>query len=211
MKHKNLLVVNHPLIESSLTILRDTTTITDQFRSHAAVVSKLLLIEATKHLKTIDKSIETPLSTYPGKELEHSIVLVPVLRAGLSMLFAAQELLPHAAVGFVGLERDENTAIARSYYQKFPTFFSHSQIFILDPMLATGGSLDDTVTEVLAKGGEHITAVCVVAAPEGVERIEQKYPTLQIVTGALDSHLNEKKYIVPGLGDFGDRYFGTVT
>jgi uracil phosphoribosyltransferase len=119
-------------------------------------------------------------------------------------------MFPQAAVGFLGLERDEQTAIARSYYQKLPKIFADSEVFILDPMLATGGSFDDTVCEVKKKGGKNIRLVCIVAAPEGIERIKKSHPDVKIYTAAIDDHLNDKKYIVPGLGDFGDRYFGTV-
>lgn len=209
MNTEHIHVVSHPLIDHSMTVIRDKTATTEQFRKHATVLSTMLLIEATKHLSVQPKSIETPLALYEGKELVQSIVLVPVLRAGLSMLFAAQELLPEAAVGFVGLARDEETAIATSYYKKLPNLFSKSQIFILDPMLATGGSLTDTIREVEEQGGADITAVCVVAASEGIAAVHATYPQVPIYTAAIDERLNEKKYIVPGLGDFGDRYFST--
>jgi uracil phosphoribosyltransferase len=209
MNYSNLTLVAHPLIDHSLTIIRDQETKQDRFRRHATIVSKLLILEATKNLTTKTKIVHTPLDTYQGKELEESIVLVPVLRAGLSMLFAAQELLPTAPVGFVGLARDEETAIAKAYYQKLPALLTHSQVFILDPMLATGGSLYDTISEVTKQGATDIRAVCVVAAPAGVAFLEKEFPHVHIYTAAVDSHLNDKKYIVPGLGDFGDRYFGT--
>ncbi len=202
--------VHHPLIEHSLSIIRDKHTPTDIFRRHASVVSQIVLLEATKTLSLQSISFETPLESMTGHKLTESIVLVPVLRAGLAMLFASQELLPQAAVGFLGLERDEHTAIARSYYQKLPAIFADSEVFILDPMLATGGSFDDTVREVKKKGGKNIRLVCIVAAPEGIERIKSNHPDVSIFTAAIDDHLNDKKYIVPGLGDFGDRYFGTI-
>lgn len=209
MNHSNLTLVHHPLIEHSLTCIREKDTKQEHFRRHATIVSTLLIIEATKDLSTTAKIVNTPLAEYEGKELEESIVLVPVLRAGLSMLVAAQELLPGAPVGFVGLARDEQTAIAKAYYQKLPAIFRDSQVFILDPMLATGGSLFDTVTEVKKQGATNIRAVCVVAAPEGVAYLAKTHPDVHIYSAALDQRLNEKKYIVPGLGDFGDRYFGT--
>lgn len=208
--NSSIVTVTHPLIEHSLSIIRDKGCPTDMFRRHATVVSTIVLLEATKTLTTTKITVETPLTSMKGSKLTESIVLVPVLRAGLAMLFASQELLPQASVGFLGLERDEQTAIARSYYQKLPKIFSDSEIFILDPMLATGGSFDDTVKEVKKKGGKRIRLVCIVAAPEGISRITQNHPDVSIYTAAIDEHLNEKKYIVPGLGDFGDRYFGTI-
>ena len=208
--HASLIQVTHPIIDHSLSILRDKNCTTDRFRHNANIVSKLLIIEATKHLATTPYMFETPLSQMQGKKLTENIVVVPVLRAGLAMLFACQDILPQAAVGFVGMQRDEQTAIAFSYYKKLPEIFNDSEIFVLDPMLATGGSFDDTVREVKNKGGKNIRVVCIVAAPEGIKRIQQSHPDVAIYTAAIDDHLNDKKYIVPGLGDFGDRYFGTV-
>lgn len=204
-----LIQVTHPIVEHSLTLLRDKHCPTDRFRKHANIVSELLIIDATKDLSTKPYPIETPLSPMTGKTLTEGIVVVPVLRAGLAMLFALQDILPQVSVGFVGLQRDEETAIAHSYYKKLPKILSDSEIFILDPMLATGGSFDDTVGEVKAKGGKHIRLVCIVAAPEGIERIQKNHPDVTIYTAAIDERLNERKFIVPGLGDFGDRYFGT--
>lgn len=205
----NITVVKHPLIDHSLTILRDKKTGTEEFRRHAGIVSKILLIEATKNLNLENQSIETPLAPMRGKRLKDEVVVVPVLRAGLAMLFALQDFLPAVSVGFIGLERDEKTAVAREYYQKLPKIFATHKVIILDPMLATGGSFDDTVTALKSKGGKRITLVCVVAAPEGIERIEKNHPDVNIITAAIDKKLNTVKYIVPGLGDFGDRYFGT--
>ncbi len=201
--------VKHPLIEHSLTILRNKETKTEEFRRHAGIVSKILLLEATKNLRVSDSSIETPLAPMVGKQLAEEIVVVPVLRAGLAMLFAIQDFLPSVAVGFIGLERDEKTAIAREYYQKLPKIFATHHVIILDPMLATGGSFDDTVIALKKKGAKRITCVCIVSAPEGVARIEKNHPDVNVYTAAIDKTLNDRKFIVPGLGDFGDRYFGT--
>ncbi|RMH70801.1 MAG: uracil phosphoribosyltransferase [Gemmatimonadetes bacterium] len=202
-------VVDHPLLRHSLTIIRDKTTNTDDFRRHTAIVSQIMIMEATKSLKTFPKRIETPLAPMDGHEIQKSIVFVPVLRAGISMLFPARDFLPWASVGFIGLERDEETAIAREYYQKFPPHLAEKLVLVLDPMLATGGSFADTISALKTKGAKTIKAVCIVVAPEGVAHLQQQHPDVDIYTAALDSHLNEKKYIVPGLGDFGDRYFGT--
>lgn len=203
-------LVTHPLIDHSLTILRRKETGTEEFRRHAGIVSKILLIEATKNLNLEVAAIVTPLAPMNGKRLKDEVVVVPVLRAGLAMLFALQDFLPAVAVGFIGLERDEKTAVAREYYQKLPQIFSTHRVIILDPMLATGGSFDDTVTAIKKKGGKRITLVCVVAAPEGIARIQKNHPDVEIFTAAIDKKLNAIKYIVPGLGDFGDRYFGTI-
>jgi uracil phosphoribosyltransferase len=210
MDKKTILVVRHPLIDHSLTILRDKNTKTEEFRRNANIISKILLIEATKYLTLTDKEITTPLAPMTGKKLTDDIIVVSVLRAALGMVFALQDFLPSVAVGFIGLERDEETAIAREYYKKLPKIFSTHHVFIVDPMLATGGSFDDTIKVLKNKGAKHISIVSIVSAPEGIERIQKKYPDVKIVTAAIDIGLNEKKYIVPGLGDFGDRYFGTV-
>lgn len=206
MKH----IVKHPLFDHSLTCLRDKKTGTEEFRKHARIVSKILFLEATRNLPTKKKSIVTPLSPMDGRELADDIVVVPVLRAGLAMLFALQDILPAATVGFIGLERNEQTAIAREYYRKLPKKLKTSRVIIVDPMLATGGSFDDTVTAVKDKGATQITLVCIVAAPEGIKRIQKNHPDVDMYIGALDKELNDRAYIVPGLGDFGDRYFGTL-
>lgn len=206
---QNLHIVSHPLIDHSLTILRDRETDTGAFKRHAAIVSQLLIVEATRDIPVSDKQVETPMASMAGKTVEKSLVLVPVLRAGLSMLYAASEFLPWASVGFIGLERDEKTAVAREYYEKFPSDLHKKRILILDPMLATGGSLIDTMTALQKKGARDVCAVCVVAAPEGVEVVNSRFPKMPVYTAAVDDHLNEQKYIIPGLGDFGDRCFGS--
>ncbi|RJR16380.1 uracil phosphoribosyltransferase [Candidatus Microgenomates bacterium] len=206
---QNLTIVQHPLLSHSLTMLREKTTQTAQFRQHSAIVSKILLIEATKSLENLPMQIETPLIKTQGEQLRTDLLMVPVLRAGLAMLFAVQDFLPSVPVGFIGLERDEQTAIAREYYAKFPPYIGNRHILILDPMLATGGSCDDAIGQISQRGGSVSAIVCVLAAPEGIKRIHDKFPEVTIITGAVDEKLNDKKYIVPGLGDFGDRYFGT--
>ncbi|MDA0991067.1 MAG: uracil phosphoribosyltransferase [Verrucomicrobia bacterium] len=205
----DLIDVNHPLLDRSLTILRDRRTSTGEFRQHASIVSHILLTEATRQLRTTPVTIATPLAEVQGSQLDEQVVVVPVLRAGLAMLLAIQDMLPSVSVGFVGLERDEETAVAREYYQKLPPLSDTHQVFVLDPMLATGGSLDDTVDILIRKGCRNITLVCIVAAPEGITHIRKKHPGVTMVIAAIDDHLNDQKFIVPGLGDFGDRYFGT--
>jgi uracil phosphoribosyltransferase len=204
-----VIVVKHPLIENSLTILRDKNTRLEVFREHSAVISKILFLEATKNLNLKPKTIETPLVAFTGSEVSGRIVVVPILRAGLAMLFAVQEILPTVAVGLIGLERDEQTARAREYYRKFPKILPEDKVFVIDPMLATGGSIDDTLKALREKGITVDAVISIVSAPEGIARVTKTYPELSIFTAAIDQALNDKKYIVPGLGDYGDRYFGT--
>jgi len=206
---KKIITVVHPLIDHSLTVIRSKDTGTEEFRRHAGIISKILLVEVMKDLATTSVRIETPLAPMTGKKLKDEVVVVPVLRAGLAMLFAIQDFLPSVSVGFIGLERDEKTAQAREYYQKLPIIFASHKVLVIDPMLATGGSFDDTVTLLKEKGAKHITIVSIVSAPEGIKRMQKHHPDVQIFTAAIDDHLNAKKFIVPGLGDFGDRYFGT--
>jgi uracil phosphoribosyltransferase len=166
-------------------------------------------MEASKGIKLTKKEIETPLTKVQGFEISRSMVFVPVLRAGISMLVPARDFLPWTPVGFIGLERDEKTAVAREYYQKFPDDIENKLVLILDPMLASGGSVSDTITRLKEKGAKRVAIACIVSAPEGIKRINKEHPDVYIFTSAIDDHLNDKKYIVPGLGDFGDRYFGT--
>ena len=199
----------HPVADHSLTALRDRTTDIAAYRRHAQRLSRMLILEATRALPRASRDIQTPLEAHTGEVAGKPIVFVPVLRAGLAMLFAAQELFPTAKVGFVGLERDELTAKAREYYCKLPAALESARVCVLDPMLATGGSMADTLTAVKDHGAGDVYAVCVVAAPEGVDRITSEHPDVTIVTCAVDRGLDENKFIRPGLGDFGDRYFGT--
>ena len=206
----NVQLVDHPLAKHSLTILRDKNTDTETFRRHTAIVSQIIIMEASKkNLKLNNKEVQTPICKTTGYEISRSMVFVPVLRAGISMLVPARDFLPWTPVGFIGLERDEETAVAREYYQKFPANIDKQLVLILDPMLASGGSVTDTISRLKEKGAKRIAIACIVAAPEGIKRINKEHPDVYIYTSAIDDHLNSKKYIVPGLGDFGDRYFGT--
>ena len=202
-------VVSHPLLHHSLTIIRKKDTDTEHFRRHTSIISQIMIMEATRNIPLFNTQIETPLGVMMGQEIRDNIIFVPVLRAGLSMLFHARDFLPWAPVGFIGLERDEQTAIAHEYYQKFPFDLNEKHVMVLDPMLATGGSLVDTISSLINKGAGTITVVCIVAAPEGIKRLSETYPDVQIFVAAIDSHLNADKYIYPGLGDYGDRYFNT--
>ena len=202
-------LIDHSLVKHSLTVLRNKNTKTEMFRRHTATVSQIIIVEVLKDIATKEILVETPLGNAKGHKVQEKIVVVPVLRAGLSMLFSTRDFLPWASVGFIGLERDENTAIAHEYYQKLPQNIKNKYVLILDPMLATGGSLVDTITAVKQKTPKNISAVCIVGAPEGIERLKKDHPDVDLYIAAIDSHLDENKFIVPGLGDFGDRYFGT--
>jgi uracil phosphoribosyltransferase len=202
-------VLPHPLARHFLTQLRNKETTPSQFRAITRRITALLAIEATKELTTIPEPIETPLEPFPGEQLA-AIVAVPILRAGLGMLESFVDLLPDVAVGYIGLERNEKTAVASSYYAKLPPEIGGKTVFVLDPMLATGGSASQAISLLKSAGAAAVTMVCIVAAPEGVEKLNQLHPDTRIVAAALDRELNSKKYILPGLGDFGDRLYGTV-
>jgi len=202
-------VVRHPLLDDTLARLRDKDTPSDEFRRLARRVSLLLAVEATRDLETVAGTVETPLETAPATRLGARVVAVPVLRAGLGMLDAFLELVPQAQVGYFGLERNEETAVARRYYEKVPKDLGGAVVFLLDPMLATGGSAAMAVDGLTALGARHVRLLSIVAAPEGVRHLEQAVPDAAVYTAALDRQLNEKGYIQPGLGDAGDRQFGT--
>jgi uracil phosphoribosyltransferase len=201
-------VLTHPLAQHVLTHLRDKTTKPVLFRTLSYQISLLLALEATRDLATVEKEIETPLETMKGKVLAKPLVVVPILRAGLGMLQPFHDIFPDISVGYVGLERDHETAIARSYYCKLPPL-AGARVLVVDPMLATGGSAAQAITLVKAAGANDVGFVCIVAAPEGVAALEQAHPDIPIHAGAVDRQLNSRKYILPGLGDFGDRLYGT--
>lgn len=199
----------HPLVIDSLTHLRDKNTPVDKFRRHSDRICQLLFAEAIADLEFIEQEVETPLTTTTGRKLADEVVIVPVLRSGVCMLFGALQLLPKSKVGFVGLQRDEETAQASEYYWKLPPLTEKSVVVITDPMLATGGSILHLLRVVSKQKVKELRIICVIAAPEGIAAINQEYPDVKIFAGAVDTNLNDKKYIVPGLGDYGDRYFGT--
>lgn len=201
-------VLTHPLGQHVLTHLRDKTTKPALFRTLSYRISLLLALEATRDLATVEKSIETPLETIRARVLAKPIAVVPILRAGLGMLQPFHDIFPDVSVGYVGLERDHATAIAHSYYCKLPPL-DGKRVIIVDPMLATGGSAAQAITLVKAQGAAEVVFVCIVAAPEGVAKVHAAHPELPIFAGALDRELNDRKYILPGLGDFGDRLYGT--
>lgn len=206
---KNVFVVDHPFVTDSLSYLRDKTTVIGKFRYHSDQICRILFSEAVRGLSFKEVEIETPLSKLKVKRLDDEIIIVPVLRSGIVMLFGAMQLLPKAKIGFVGLARDEETAVASEYYWKLPEVTKDSVVIVTDPMLATGGSIVHLLKRVTERKPKEIRVVSVISAPEGITLIHKEYPDVKIFTASVDEGLNAKKYIVPGLGDFGDRYFGT--
>lgn len=202
-------VLAHPLAAHILTHLRDKTTKPATFRTLAYQLSLLLAIESTNDIELESKVIETPLEPMSGRVLARQpLVVVPILRAGLGMVQPFTDIFPDISVGYVGLERDHETAKPRSYYCKLPPL-SGRHVFVVDPMLATGGSAVQAIAVVKQHGATDIRLVCIVSAPEGVAAVEQHHPGTVVHTAALDRELNARKYILPGLGDFGDRLYGT--
>jgi uracil phosphoribosyltransferase len=202
--------VRHPLVQHKLSYLRDKNTPTVHFRKLVEEVTLLLTYEATKDLPTEDVEIETPLERAPVPRISGKKVAVcPILRAGLGMLDGVLTLISGARVGFIGLYRNEETLQPVEYYVKLPADIADREVLLLDPMLATGNSTAAAVTTLKNAGANQITLISLIAAPEGVAHIEQEHPGVHIVVAAIDSHLNEKGYIVPGLGDAGDRLYGT--
>ena len=201
-------VVQHPLVKHILTRLRDASTEPAQFRALARQLTLLLAVDATRDLPVREHTVQTPLETTQGHSLAQPIVAVPILRAGLGMLEAITELFTDVRVGYIGLERDEATASARAYYCKLPPIGA-SRVLLLDPMLATGGSAAQAIEVLLKAGAQDIVHICVVAAPEGVRLLNERFPQVRIVAASIDRGLNDRKFILPGLGDFGDRLYGT--
>jgi uracil phosphoribosyltransferase len=201
--------VEHPLIEDVLARLRDEGTGSEEFRRLAKQVTTLLAFAASRDLPLRVDKVRTPLEETEVRRLDAEVVLVPVLRAGMGMLEVMLQVFPRAAVGYVGLERDESTAVARQYYRKLPNL-SNRFVFLLDPMLATGGSAAAAIALLKEQGARHVRLLSIVAAPEGVERLRARWPEVDVYTAALDRELDSAKYILPGLGDFGDRLYGTL-
>jgi uracil phosphoribosyltransferase len=202
-------LVPHPLVHDALATLRNSSTPPELFRRVAVRISLLLAAEATRDVPSDEITIDTPLGRAPGRRLTSDVVVVPVLRAGLGMLDAILELIPSARVGHIGLQRDELTAVASQYYSKLPADLSGSVVLMIDPMLATGGSAVAALDLLKGAGAHDVRMICIVAAPEGIALVERYHPDVTIFTPVVDEGLNEHKFIVPGLGDFGDRLYGT--
>lgn len=207
--YPNLTVVNNPLVQANMTILRDRTTDPDTFRRTTRRLATALLLEAATHFEVEEVEVETPLERTTGIRLAKDLVAVPVLRAGLGLLEGITRQLQNLTVGYVGVFRDETTAQPQEYYTKLPPL-DNANVLILEPMLATGGSLSWAVDKVKKMGGTDITAMTVCAAPVGVERMLADHPDVRIITAALDRDLDYRFYIRPGIGDMGDRLFGTT-
>ena len=202
-------VIAHPLVQHNLTRLRDQRTQPQEFRRALGEVAALMLYEATRSFSVRPVAVQTPLSPARGFQLAREVVLVPVLRAGLGMLDSILQLIPNARVGFIGLKREETTLRAHSYHNSLPKDLGRFEVILIDPMLATGGSAVAALDLLAAQGARHVRFVNLVAAPEGIRRVRKSHPRLPIFTAAIDRRLNEKGYILPGLGDAGDRLFGT--
>ncbi len=210
------LIADHPLVAHKLTALRDSRTETPTFRRLTDELVTLLAYEATRHVRVKPVSVQTPVGMADGVKLARpNPLVVPVLRAGIGMLDGMARLLPRADVGFVGLARDEETLIAGVYAARLPSDLAERETFVLDPMLATGGTLVTVTSMLINRGAANVTAICLLAAPEGLARMAEAFPSdlparVRVVTAAVDARLNDNGYIVPGLGDAGDRLFGVI-
>lgn len=205
---KGVTVIAHPLVQHNLTRLRDQRTQPQEFRRVLSEVAALMLYEATRSFAVRPTSVMTPLARASGSHLQREVILVPILRAGLGMLDSILQLIPHARVGFIGLKREETTLRATSYHKSLPQRLDRFEVILIDPMLATGGSTVAAMDLLAERGARHVRLVNLVAAPEGIRHVRKFYPKLPIFTAAIDRKLNDRGYIVPGLGDAGDRLFG---
>ncbi len=206
----NFHLIDHPIIKRNITVLRDVSTQPDIFRAAVKRISNILAVEISKDLLVSEFEVETPLEKTIGYKLKDEIVLVPVLRAGLGMVSGFLEIIPDAKVGHIGLQRDETTLKPIEYYYKTPKNIDSAKVLLIDPMLATGGSASEAINYLKKRGVDNLIFTCLVAAPEGIDRIYKHHSDVKIYGAALDRELNEKGYILPGLGDAGDRTFGTL-
>ncbi|MDD8048632.1 MAG: uracil phosphoribosyltransferase [Thomasclavelia sp.] len=202
-------VLDHALIKHKLTIMRDKNTSTYIFKQNLDEIAKLMAYEVTRNVPLRDVEIETPITKTVGKEMDKHIILVPILRAGIGLVDGFRDIIPTAKIGHIGMYRDEETLIPHEYYARFPKGIEDSLVIVVDPMLATGGSAAMAIQNIKNRGAKDIMLVCLVGAPEGVKYLQEAHPDVDITLAALDDKLNEKGYIVPGLGDAGDRLFGT--
>ncbi len=201
--------IHHPCVQHKLSLIRDIDTGHKKFRELATEITMFVCYEALKEVRVEDVTVQTPVAEAKCRKIVEDIVVVPILRAGVGMLEGILDLVPTARVGFLGMYRDEETAQPVAYYQKLPHQTATALNIIVDPMLATGGSTAAAIDILKAAGAENIVVVCIVTCPEGLAAVESAHPDVKIYTASIDDHLNEKKYIVPGLGDAGDRLFGT--
>ncbi|HIW49283.1 MAG TPA: uracil phosphoribosyltransferase [Firmicutes bacterium] len=204
-----LFISEHPLIQNKIALLRCKDTSTKEFKELVGEVALLLTYEATRDLPLVEKEVETPLAVAKCHVVEEPITIVPILRAGIGMADGMQRLLPAAKVGHIGLYRDPETLMPVEYYCKLPSDIAQSRVLLVDPMLATGGTAEAAISFLKERGAKDISLLCILAAPDGVKLVQQSHPDVDIYTAAYDEKLNEEGYIVPGLGDAGDRVFGT--
>jgi uracil phosphoribosyltransferase len=202
-------IINHPLIQHKITMIRDQNCGTKQFREIVEEISMLMVYESTRALELITIEVETPIAKTVGYTLKKPVVIVPILRAGLGMTQGIQHLIPSLKVAHIGMYRDKETLKPKLYYAKFPEGIEHAKTFILDPLLATGGSIVEAISQLKSKGVKDITVLSIIGVMEGVKKIQELHPDVDIYLGNLDEKLNDHAYIVPGLGDAGDRLFGT--
>jgi len=208
-KTDQVTIIQHPLVARDLSILRSAETDTINFRSALSRIATILAYFALKELPLREIEIKTPVTTTKGIEIDTNIIVVPILRAGLSLVDAIIDFVPDAKVGHLGMYRDEDTHKPVDYYSKLPYGMDKALVLLVDPMLATGGSADDAIAFLKKQGAANIRFISLISAPEGLDRILKKYPDVSIITAAVDEKLNDDAFIVPGLGDAGDRYFGT--
>ena len=207
---RKVIIMDHPLIQHKLSILRDVSTSTKEFRDLVNEIAMLMIYDATRDLPLQDKNVQTPCGVAHCKEIAgRKLAFVPILRAGLGMVEGALMLVPSARIGHIGLYRDETTLEPVEYYCKLPKDIEERDVFVVDPMLATGGSAIDAISQIKKRNPRSIKFLCTIAAPEGLEALEKAHPDVDIFAAGMDDHLNENGYIVPGLGDAGDRIFGT--
>ena len=204
-----LFISEHPLMKHKITMLRDKNTSTKEFKELISEVAMLLTYEATRELPTVETTVQTPIAEAKCSKIKQDIVIVPILRAGLGMVDGVHNILPAAKVGHIGLYRDPETLTPVEYYCKVPKELENTKVFVLDPMLATGKTAEAAVEFLKERGAKDVTVICVLAAPDGVKTVQSTFEDVDIYAAAYDTMLNEKGYIVPGLGDAGDRMFGT--
>ena len=202
-------LIDHPCVQHKLAIIRDVDTGHKKFRELATEITEFVCYEALKNIKTKEVTVQTPVAEATCRMLDTDLVVIPILRAGVGMMEGILELVPTARVGFVGLYRDEKTKLPVTYYERFPSQIKGGTCIIIDPMIATGGSTAAAIDKLKENGARNIVVVCIVTCPEGIALVESEHPDVPIYAAAIDDKLNEKKYIVPGLGDAGDRLFGT--
>lgn len=203
-------LIEHPVIARDLTVLRDINTSTAEFRPAIKRIAIILAYHALKKLPLRSFDVQTPIEKTTGYDIDQEVFVVPILRAGLSLTEALLQFIPDAKVGHLGMYRDEETHEPVDYYSNIPEGVEDAKVLVVDPMLATGGSADDALTFLREKGAQHLRFISLISAPEGLERLQEKHPDVPIITAAIDEKLNDDAFIVPGLGDAGDRYFGTT-